>query len=340
MNSYDTLKIAFPVHLLGMTDRERKRSFDTRISDLEKGSSRKMTLKPSLVKPVLGLSSLEIQDQKAVLEISAKSLHRDYYDGITKDNITTALQNTIPEFIECDYLEIVERSSVMRCDVVRNVPCTNVEFTLAELGAYPIEPHTNRAPYLRARIETVSWQSTRITRNMRLSAYDKTTEANRKRDRSLWERLDIDRFKDHIRVEANLRKHADIKAMHGMDEVAKGIAPYLNEVLLSRHNALGNVMDFFLRPELEPNEPHTYLDGVEGVKEEGYLSIFKRFSWNWDMSRAYILAGYSKKSNPTRMLKQVRQLFNDHNPNGNPKTITEYQRVRTAIEEPFSGRGS
>lgn len=333
MNHYDTLKIVFPVELLRITDKERKRSFDTREADLEnRGAVKKLTLKPSIVKPVIGLSSLEIQDQKATLEISAKSLHRDYFVGITKDNIHMALENTLPTQFESDLREIIARSSVMRCDVVRNVECDNVEFTLAELYAYPTAQHIDKTPYCRARVESVVWKSTRITRNMRLIVYDKMTEANRKRDKTLWGKLDIDRFKNHIRLEANLRKHADIKAMHGMTEVAKGIPPYLEDVLCSRHNALRNVMDFIMPPDLQPSEPHTSESGVEGIKEEGYLSVFKRFTWDWDMSRAYILAGYSRKSNPTRILDQVRKLYNRHNPNSKSKTLTEYQRVRGSID--------
>ena len=332
MNTYDTLKIAFPSHLLGVSDKERARSFDRRTVEGETLSS-KHTLRPTIVKSIRGLSSLEITEEKGVLEVSAKSLGQDYFDGISTKTIERALGAVIPTFLTPNVAEIVDRSSVMRCDVVRNVPCENIPFTLAELGLYPVSPHTLHEPYMRGRLESVVWRSSRKTRTFRLIAYDKVKEASRKRDPTVWRGLGIDRFIGHIRVEANIRRHADIRDMHGIQE---GRAPYLTDILHSRKNALGAVMDYFLPPDQEPTETHTNVGGQEGIKEEGYLSVFRRCQWNWDMIRAYVLAGYSERSNPTRVMREVRRLYDRHNPNGGERTVSEYRRVRQAIDRPSS----
>ena len=328
MNTYDTLKITFPVDLLGIGSQERNRLFDRRTVDGGEGKVTKWTLKSGAIRPIAGLSSLELHDSKAVLELSAKTLGTKYFGGISRTNLSEAIFASLPHQIDFKEDVIIDKANVMRCDVVQNLVCENIPFTLSELALYPTANHTERTPYVRGRIESVVWRSTRKSNTLRLTAYDKIKEASRKRDPTLWKALDIQRFESHIRIEANLRKHSDIRDLHG---IIPGMAPYLTDVINSQKNVLGAVMDTFLRPELKPQTLHTTRNGLEGIKEEGYLSVFRRANWDWDVVRAYVLAGYSTTSNHSRLIKQVKALFDANNPNASNKIITEYDRVRDAI---------
>ena len=68
-------------------------------------------------------------------------------------------------------------------------------------------------------------------------------------------------------------------------------------------------------PELGSQMFHNRSKGVKGIQELGYLSIFERAGWNWDLVRARVLAGYSEKSNHNRLVKQVKALFDKNFPN-------------------------
>lgn len=335
MNRYDTLKLAFPSELLTISARNRKRLFDRRIVEGDRPSD-KLTLQPAIVKSVRGLSAIELSDTKAVLELSAKTLGPAYFDGISARTIEQAISKALPDGITGDVQSIIEKSNVARADVTCNVHCESIRYSLAELGMYPRSPHTVVKDYQRRQIESLVWTSTRKTNNLRLTAYDKQVEASRKRDKTEWSALNIDRFNGYLRFEGNLRNLSDMRLYHG---IASGQPMYLPDILNSRVNALGTILDTFLPPDLEPTDTHTDQRGVEGIKQEGYLALFRRCNWQWNFVRAYVLAGYSRKSNPTKVMKEVRDLFDLHNPNTSTGRITEYRRIRTAVEESFEGEG-
>jgi hypothetical protein len=351
MNRYDTLKIGFPAELIGfedLTPRERLRLFATTENDHssddgETENSERSTryrLRPQIAKPIRGLNGIEVtttpnRNSKAVIEFSSKSLGKDYYDGITKDNITTALQSVLPLGVECNCVKAVESASVFRCDVVMNIPTASVERSVLAMGTHPLQDNMKRTNYTRGRANGVDVVSTRESRKgLRLTAYDKMAEIARKRDNEeLYRALGIDRFKGTIRIEAQYRKLHDIRNGLGF---SKGAHPYLTDVLNSPNNALLYAMDNFYKPTSIADDYSPTPEGRASVIEEGYLAIFKRCNWDWSLCWAWVLSGYSVGANPTREKKYVRELFNRMNPNANTQTVTEYQRLR---DEVVKGQG-
>lgn len=346
MNRYDTLKIGFPAELLGfedLTPRERLRLFattenDHTVSDGETDNGERSTrykLRSQIAKPIRGLNTIEVttapnRNSKAVLEFSSKSLGEDYFDGITRDNITTALRNVLPLGIECNCVKAVESASVFRVDAVINIRTASVERSVLAMGTHPLQDNMKRTNYTRGRANGVDVVSTRESRKgLRLTAYDKMAEIARKRDHEeLYQALRIDRFIGTIRIEAQYRKTQAIRDGHGL---LKGTHPYLSDILGSSTNSVLYAMDNFYKPTSIVDDYSPAPEGRASVIEEGYLAIFKRCGWDWSLCWAWVLSGYSVGANPTREKKYVRELFNRMNPNANRQTVTEYQRLRNEV---------
>lgn len=346
MNRYDTLKIGFPADQLGfdtLTPRELIRLFvvtenDPTGDDGETESRERTTrfsLRPQIAKPIRGLKGIDIttapnRNSKAVIEFSSKSLGEDYYDGITKENITTALENVLPIGIECNYAKVLESASVFRCDGVMNITTPSVERSVLALATHPVQDNMSRETYTRGRANGIAIISKSESRKgLRFSAYDKQAEIMRKRDHEeLYQALRIDRFIGTIRIEAQYRKTQAIRDGHGL---LKGTHPYLSDILSSSNNSVLYAMDNFYKPTSIADDYSPEPEGRASVIEEGYLAIFKRCNWDWSLCWAWVLSGYSVGANPTREKKYVRELFNRMNPNANRQTVTEYQRLRDEV---------
>ena len=347
MNRYDTLKVGFPALHLGfesLTPRELSRLFATSTSET-KGSdgtyennerSIRYRLRPQIAKPIRGLTGLEIgvangTTSKAILEFSSKSLGAEYFEGINRDNFASALQNVLPLGIECNSNDVLNSSSVFRCDVAMNLPTPSVERSVLALVTHPLQDNMKCTHYTVGRAKGVVVISTRESRKgLRLTAYDKLAEMARLRVQreEIYNALRIDRFKGTVRIEAQFRKTQAIRDGHGM---ANGTHPYLADILNSPHNALRYAMDNFYKPASITNDYSPEPEGRSSVIEEGYLAIFKRCNWDWSLCWAWVLSGYAIGTNPTREKAYVRALFNRMNPNANSQTVTEYQRLRDAV---------
>lgn len=346
MNRYDTLKIGFPAELIGfdsLTSKELIRLFskndkEPRNSDGETTVRERSThyaLRLQIAKPIRGLTGIEVitapnRNSKAVIEFSSKSLGKDYFDGITKDNITTALQNLLPLGIECNCDKVVEGATVFRCDAVMNIPTASVERSVLALATHPVHDNMSRDNFTRGRANGIAIVSkTKSGNGLRLTAYDKPAEIARSRNReSLYRELGIERFANTIRIEAQYRNLLMIRNGHGL---LKGTHPYLSDILSSSNNSVLYAMDNFYKPTSIADDYSPTPEGRASVIEEGYLAIFKRCNWDWSLCWAWVLSGYGEGTNPTREKKYVRELFNRMNPNANRQTVTEYQRLRDEV---------
>ena len=329
-STIDTLKVGFPLRLLDIPKRYYRagegRLFDRLTSDkVGEGERVRFRLRSEVVKEIRGLAELsftpptETDAGGVILRLSAKALGRNYWDGIHAGNIETALREVMPAGIRADTYGIVQDAAVFEVHPCTNYPRPAIE-CLPLFVRLPFDrKRFTSTTYGRGTFTTVEWRSILKTSSVKLHAYCKTTEMLRRPAEA--EALDIERFSNITRLEAQLRKLSDIRAAYGIE--TKGVVR-LEDILSPAANrrALLHTYDTIIWNDLEQlmklgtkelererqaeTSRHTGGNIYEFV---GMIFWYEMLSGDWRAFEAEYRSRYKRGHNISRQLKRARELW-------------------------------
>ena len=315
MNRLDTITIAFPLCWITVKTEDYVHYFTPSTYTHKKTGEvvEKWRLDASEVRKVLGLASLEIEDGlKVTLRFSAKSLGADYCNGITANNIETAIRSALPKWIECeDISRVVIASEVHLVDVAVNVPIlgTTVETVLSQLATVPQNPRYKRDTLGRGRVETVEFK-TRIKSDPlhpKFKVYNKAKEMSRPSQRAYSEILNASSFANVLRLEASYMHHSDIRSAFGIAKGKKSIM--LEDVLHSRKPVVMNAFDHILPQSETLSVMKTEQKLADQKNRVFYTDLFERSNWEWRIAEHQLRAYYAKGTNPHRQIREGRRWY-------------------------------
>lgn len=332
MNAFDTLKLAFPSELLSVHRKHNDQFLHSERTSPDTGVVvTRYTLKPEVIRTRLGLGELSYDSRGgALLVLSAKSLLGSYADGITNNNIESAIRSALPTWVECDTSELVERADVFRADVTENVPTSlGVETTLSELAQWEHDTQRfHRKTWGRKRVGTVEWGSMLKSDNTRMIAYDKQAELSKRSQLAYAPILKPERFDGMVRIELNLRSHKAVRTAFGL---GKGV-PRLTEILASSERALAKGYDTILphrqRAVSAMRESHSMAEARDRVF---FQTLFEESNWEWRIAEHRLRAFYGKRSNPTRILRKARTWYELLDGERGHVALGEVERIRTYL---------
>lgn len=313
MNRFDTITIVFPLDCITVKTEDYSHFTPSTYTRKKTGEVvEKWRLDASEVRKVLGLASLEIDDGlKVTLRFSAKSLGADYCNGITANNIETAIRSALPTWIEChDIARVVAESEVHLLDVAVNVPIVGatVETVLSQLATAPQNPRYKRDTIGRGRVETVEFK-TRIKSDPvhpKIKVYNKGREMSRPSQRAYSEVLNASSFANVLRLEASYMHHSDIRSAFG---IAKGKAIMLEDVLHSRKPVVMNAFEHILPQSETLSVMKTEQKLADQKNRVFYTDLFDRSNWEWRIAEHQLRAYYAKGTNPHRQIREARRWY-------------------------------
>lgn len=157
----------------------------------------------------LGLNEVYISQDKSIIKISAKILNEKYHELINKNNISRVIENINSiGIIEIDESEFLENSHILSVDITKDllVPEDKKEiFNLVQILTH------DKKYYSGEKTAYCSFNSKNKRRGERVIIYDKYKELLRKNNAELIQKINIERFKNILRVEAQLSRSTAIK---------------------------------------------------------------------------------------------------------------------------------
>ncbi len=263
MNSFDSMKIAFPVCCIDELDSIEFKTTTKTIDGLGTSSTKSL-----LNRNQLGIKSLEIYENKgkAVIEMSAKILYSDYLEGINLNTFQKAIEN-INELgsIKLNLVKTFDLAEVYRCDVTKNtVMGDHPSKAIKELSIYRLNPEFS--------CRTYGDKSIIFTRNIkndsiRISIYDKGYELKLSSNKQLLSLLQENTTKNLLRTEVNLKSFKMIRTQLEIENIK------LSRVL----NSLGRPIETTMN-EIKRGVPDISLIPKD-LMDLGFKQIKDRIGW-------------------------------------------------------------
>jgi hypothetical protein len=306
----DTLKILIPRAVLQGYDK-RKYSLIEETDGKTGKRSEKSRLSKKVIRETCGLGAVEIAPEHVVIEVSAKLLRQSYPAGICLDTI-----EELPEglnetgALRVDGAGFLDNAEVLRCDVAENLRVRSVRDSLAALQLLGLNERYHTRPYQGSGV-VVSREAKSLRE--RLIFYDKYGELNHLNRKWLGLGLiDAEPFRGVLRAETNISKFRDIRRLFEvgeprrlLDVLSSETSPLLEVFTrISEHRLVSGLSSGF-------EELYAMRGGVAGVRNRlGWIGIFERCGWDWNLVRFWIRGKYSRGSNPSRMVARARAVFN------------------------------
>lgn len=321
----DTLKVGFPLRCVNIPRGYVKTAFERMTRESAKDGTRE-TYRLSSVKDILGLAELSFRPRtetdmgNVTLRLSAKTLGRDYFDGIHAGNIEAAIRAALPREVKADTYEIVQAATVFEVHVCTNYPA-DAHLVMANVTRAPFNQKAfTKTEYGKGSLTGLEWRSHLKTSSVKLHLYDKPLELARRPAEA--ELLNAERFTGYTRVEAQIRKYSDLREAYGIE--AKG--PIRLEDVLSKtvsRRALYAVMDKVIFKELEERmeqdaiaskseiEARKVAEAAKRTRQDyaiyaGYVWWYDFCRGDWRTMEAQIRSAYPRGHNLSRHLKRVR----------------------------------
>lgn len=232
MLTFDKLKIVTNIDYIQIDDIDR---FQQTIKN-----NTLTELKFNITSPYLLYIEIDYLEKELVIEFSGKILGSDYKKLISTETIRQCFHN-INDMDICtlDVEAILADSTVVKCDVTKDVNCADVPAVSAFIKGNVRSYNQFSVKCLRNGNLSIEKNVTTRQAKKRLTIYDKGKEMNKMENKRFLEKYEIsaEGFKDICRFEMNLNSIAQIKSSLGITDTR------LMSVLTSTKNPILDFLD-------------------------------------------------------------------------------------------------
>jgi hypothetical protein len=272
--------------------------------------------KPNLSK---GIKSVIAGDTGLTIELSAKVLRANYFDGININNIEQ-IWKTLRGIDQLSLDErSIEQTSILRCDSTHTLPIEDTQSISSILSALSVVPTNIRYSTKDHKGESLIFQNKGSSKRERLILYDKLIELRKDKDVNFVSEVftKVVSNSGYLRVETNISKFVDLKELFKVPSTPySGIK--LLDALGSQENPTLKVYDkimnanipieetqlefFFNRDEIQYFKT---ISAHQFIKSVGMESILIAFNWDIRKIRIYLLDVLEyKKSRVSQLIKE------------------------------------
>lgn len=267
-----------------------------------------------------GIKSLIAGDQGLSIELSAKVLRANYFEGI---NINT-IEQVWESLREIDQLTLdsgsIEKTSILRCDSTHTLPIEETQPISSILSALSVVPTNLRYSTKDYKGESLIFHHKGSSKRERLILYDKLVELRKDKDAKFVSDVltKVVSNSGYLRVETNISKFVDLKDLFKVSSIPyEGI--YLLDALNSKENPTLKIYDkimsanqststqlefFFDKDEIQYFKS---LSPSKFEKQVGRSTILKGFQGDIQKIRVYLLDVLEyKKSVVSKMIKEFQ----------------------------------
>ena len=281
-----------------------------------------------------GVKSIKVNNESLLVEVSAKVLGSNYFEGINQDTIEQVWDviGSIPQ-IKLGK-ESINEASILKCDCTHTLSIEQpIHGILDALKLYPINSKYSTKDH---KGESLIFNHKGSTKRERLIIYDKKVELlSKEKDKQFVASVLSKREENRnlLRIETNLSKHKDIREIFNVPSKQRFEGSSLLEVLQSKEHPTLKIYDKILSSNQELKFDFFNIQEIEYYKKlqpsamlklVGIKNILIGCSWDLNKVRVYLLnvLGYNK-SIVSKMLKDFSLELARNNQSKESKSILE-----------------
>lgn len=288
MLTFDKLKIVTNIDYIQIDDIDR---FQQTIKN-----NTLTELKYNITSPYLLHIEIDYLEKELVIEFSGKILGSDYKKLISTETIRQCFEN-INDMGICtlDVEAISADSTVVKCDVTKDVCCTDIPAVSAFIKGNVRSYNLFSVKRLRNNNLTIEKNVTTRQAKKRLTIYDKGKEMSKMENRRFLEKYDVsaEDFRDVCRFEMNLNSIAQIKSALGIADTQ------LMTVLTAKGNPIAEFVDDIV----------TERDGIPLTDKQTYMTALVLRDCHDDLAEVEekMRQIYSKGTNISKIMKPYKE---------------------------------
>lgn len=281
-----------------------------------------------------GVKSIKVNNESLLVEVSAKILKSNYFEGINQDTIEQVWDviGSIPQ-IKLGK-ESINEASILKCDCTHTLSIEQpIPSILNALKLYPINSKYSKKDH---KGESLIFNHKGSTKRERLILYDKKVELlSQEKDKQFVDSIlsKIEENRNLLRVETNLSKHRDMREIFNVPSKQKFEGCSLLEVLQSREHPTLKIYDKILSSNQELKFEFFNIQEIEYFKKiqpsamikiEGYKGVLEKCLWDISNVRTYLLDVLCyNKSVVSKLIKDFNLEIARHNQSQDSKSILE-----------------
>lgn len=279
-----------------------------------------------------GIKSIKVNNESLLVEVSAKILNSNYFEGINQNTIEQVWDviGSIPQ-VKLGK-ESINEATILKCDCTYTLKLEQpIPPILYALKLYPInDKYKNNLK----KGESLEFNHKGTTKRERLILYDKKVELlSQEKDKQFVNSVlsKIEENKNLLRIETNLSKHRDMREILNIPSKQKFEGCSLLDVLQSKEHPTLKIYDKILtvNPELKFDffnykeiEYFKKLQPSAMIKIEGYKGVLDKCLWDISNVRTYLLDVLCyNKSVVSKLIKDFNLEIARHNHSQDSKSI-------------------
>jgi len=191
---------------------------------------------------VIGLKNIEVTTNNLIIELSAKILKENYYEGINKNTVSQMVDNINGcKSIKLNANKFIDSAKVLRCDVTDNLKVkNNVNDYLSLLNTYKVNSDYLVSFYNRKAGSSIVFDRNVKSYKERLTLYDKEKEIYRDKELiKLFDQEALNRFNNVLRCEQNIVSFSKIREKLHINSI--DLKDVLNSKELVNYNTFTNI---------------------------------------------------------------------------------------------------
>lgn len=301
MVAFDTVHLLVPIEGVAWSSRDFEERF--KLGEGGELESEGHRLKKGIVRP-LGLSSVKILERGADIEFNAKLLGDGYVDGISLETVARIAPALRP-IVDVDAKALLS-AELFRIDATANIRPRNIRRAIHGVASLGCLNHRYRyLDYGGAGEQGFEFRSRAKNRKERIIGYDKEREMWRHKRAQAYA-LGVENFAGVLRVESNIRSREGMRGLLGFEETytfADALNSAKNPNLILFDRVIENGEKTFEIAALNSTEGK----GVKHFTNIGIDLVIEKYAGNWKAVEKYTRLAYRGKSNPSRMLRYVKE---------------------------------
>ena len=191
---------------------------------------------------IIGLKNIEVTTNNLIIELSAKILKENYYEGINKNTVSQMVDNINGcKSIKLNTNKFLDSAKVLRCDVTDNLKVkNNVNDYLSLLNTYKVNSDYLVSFYNRKAGSSIVFDRNVKSYKERLTLYDKEKEIYRDKELiKLFDQEALNRFNNVLRCEQNIVSFSKIREKLHINSI--DLKDVLNSKELVNYNTFTNI---------------------------------------------------------------------------------------------------
>lgn len=310
MNTFDKLKIVFPIDAITILDDSK---FETTIvNDIV------LAKKFYQERPYMLMIKIDYKNFEAVIEFSGKVLGKDYKKLISIETIQQCFDNlnNIGLFT-LDVESIMTLGQVVKCDVTKDVLCDNVQTLCSYVRAHIRNFNQFKCSLLKNGNLIIEKNVTSNKCKKRMTIYDKEKEMSRSENKEFMNTYGIDgEFEGLCRFEINLNSKEQIRSALSIQDTS------LISVLASTSNPICSFLEQAVCFENKP------IIATTNLKNEMRYLFLK--SCDFDMAKVEAkIRSYDKHGNIKKTIQPFRELYESLE---NPQDSNDYNEILNQLK--------